>query len=547
MPQAAGRSRVADPQGELAKENPHAMAQPNILLILADDMGYSDIGCYGSEIRTPNLDALAANGLRFSQMYNCARCCPSRASLLTGLYPHQAGIGDMVRNRGVPSYQGYLNGRCVTLGETLRAAGYCTALAGKWHVGGFWGRGIKDRDKFRFGDSERPLPTDRGFDRFYGNPAGGGSYFNVWPLIDQDRLTDVPEGFYGTDHYTTAAIGFMEEAVAAQRPFFVHLCYNAPHWPLHAWPEDIERYRGTYRQGWDPIRTARHERLKGMGLVDARWPISPRDAEAPAWCDEALQDWQDARMAAYAAQVDRMDQNIGRAVRRLEKLRVLADTLIVFVSDNGGSAEFLKENGRAESELPFTRDGRPVRVGNIPGLAPGGPETFMSYGLPWANASNTPFRRFKSWAHEGGIATPCVAHWPGTIQPGRIAHSVAHFVDVTATILDVAGARYPAEHRGLAVTPQEGESFAPLLRGKAWERTRPLFWEHEGNAAVRRDHWKLVRMHPGVWELYDMTRDRTELGDLAGRYPDVARELAACYEDWARRCGVLPWPLPAAR
>ena len=516
--------------------------RPNILLILADDMGFSDIGCFGSEIPTPNLDRLAARGLRMTQMYNCARCCPSRAALLTGLYPHQAGIGHMVQNRGgLPAYQGYLRDDCVTIAEVLRAAGYRTALAGKWHVGGFWGRGPKDRERFRFGDPQRPLPTDRGFDRFYGNPAGGGSYFNVWPLIDQDRLIEVPDDFYGTDNYTTAAIRYMEEAVADQQPFFVHLCYNAPHWPLHARPADIARHRGRYRQGWDAVRTARHERLKGLGLLDARWPISPRDPQAPAWSDAALPDWEDARMAVYAAQVDRLDQNVGRAVQRLEELGVLDNTLIVFVADNGGSAEFLKENGRAEAELPVTREGQPVRVGNIPGVEPGGPATFMSYDLPWANASNSPFRRFKSWVHEGGIATPFVAHWPRAIAPGQVRHDAAHFVDLTATLLDVAGAKHPHEHRGRAVTPLEGESFAALLAGQAWRREKPLLWEHEGNAAVRRDNWKLVRMHPGAWELYDLERDRTELTNHADRYPELVRELAALYDDWARRCGVLEW------
>jgi arylsulfatase len=461
--------------------------------------------------------------------------------LLTGLYPHQAGIGDMVQNRGVPSYQGYLRDDCVTLGEMLRAAGYRTALAGKWHVGGMVGRGLRSRGDFRFGDPRHPLPTDRGFDRFYGNPAGGGSYFNVWPLVDQDRVIEVPEGFYGTDNYTSAAIGFVEESVRAQQPFFVHLCYNAPHWPLHALPEDIERHRGKYLAGWDAIRTARHERLKGMGLLDKRWPISPRDTEAAAWCDEGLKDWQDARMAVYAAQVDRMDRNIGRMVRRLEELSVLNNTLVIFVSDNGGSAEFLKENGRAESELPFTLDGRPVRMGNIQGLAPGGPDTFMSYGLPWANASNSPFRRFKSWVHEGGISTPFVAHWPDAIKPGGTDHTVTHFVDVAATIVDVAGARYPAEFRGNAITPLEGESFLSLLRGRTWRRSAPLFWEHEGNAAMRRENWKLVRMHPGTWELYDMTRDRTELDSMADRHPGIVKEMASAYGEWAQRCGVMDW------
>jgi len=516
-------------------------SKPNILLILADDMGYSDIGCFGSEIPTPNLDALAAGGMRMSQMYNCARCCPSRAALLTGLYPHQAGIGHMVHDYGVPAYQGYLRHDAATLGEVLGAAGYYTGYAGKWHTGGFVGRGLRDRPNFRFGDPRRPLPTDRGFRRFYGNAAGGGSYFDPWPLVDQDRLIPAHDDFYTTDDYTAAAIRFMEEAVREGRPFFVHLCFNAPHWPLHARREDIERHLGRYRGGWDALRTARHERLKGMGLLDARWPISPRDEQAPPWESVDLKDWQDARMAVYAAQVDRLDRNIGRCVARLRELGALDNTLIVFVSDNGGSAEFLNENGRAESENPFTRDGRPVRMGNVPGLMPGDADTFMSYDLPWANASNSPFRRFKSWVHEGGISTPFVAHWPGVIAPGCISHAAAHFVDLAATVIEVAGARYPAERAGQAVQPIEGESFAALLRGGAWSRAAPICWEHQGNRAVRRGPWKLVRKYPGPWELYHLERDRTELDDQAARYPDLVKEMAAIYDDWARRCGVLDW------
>jgi arylsulfatase A-like enzyme len=516
-------------------------ARPNVLLILADDMGYADIGCYGSEIRTPNLDRLAAGGLRFSQACNCARCCPTRASLLTGLYPHQAGVGHMVDDKGHRGYQGYLRHDCVTLGEVLGEAGYLTGLAGKWHVGGLFRRVPEARDTWDLNDPRRPLPTHRGFQRFFGNPAGGGSYFNVMPLIDQDRIIEVPEGFYTTDNYTDAALRMIGEAREAGRPFFVHLCYNAPHWPLHAWPEDIARYRGAYMQGWDVLRCSRHEQLKGLGILSREWAISPRDENSRPWESVADKEWEDARMAVYAAQIDRMDRNIGRIVDCLERTGVLADTLILFLSDNGGCAEFLKENGRRESEPPFTRDGRPVITGNIPGLMPGGPETFMSYDLPWANASNSPFRLFKHWVHEGGIATPLIAHWPRRVAPGGICHEPLHVCDVAATIIEVAGAKYPREHRGHAIQELEGESFAAVLAGRRWRRCRPVFWEHEGNRAVRQGPWKLVSRHPGPWELYDMDRDRTELRDLAGRNAAKARELARLYEDYARRCDVLPW------
>lgn len=513
--------------------------RPNILLLLADDMGYSDIGCFGGEIATPNLDRLAAGGLRMSSVYNCARCCPSRASLLTGLHPHQAGIGHMVADRGLRAYQGYLTDDCATLAEVLGPAGYLTAYCGKWHSGGTWPRASGDAARWRFDDPTHPTPTRRGFERFYGNLAGGGSYFNIH-LAEQERVIELPGGFYTTDHYTAKALEYMDEARAQERPFFVHLCYNAPHWPLHALPEDIAKYRGRYRKGWDAIRTARHEQLKGMGILDARWDISPRDADAPAWSDVARKDWEDARMAVYAAMVDRLDQNVGRIVRHLEQTGQLDNTLILFLSDNGGCAEGVGVGPRA-MEVQTTRDGLPMRFGNDPSLEPGGPDTFMSYDLPWANASNSPFRRFKHWVHEGGISTPFVAHWPRGIPAGGIRHEAAHFVDIAATLYDVAGAAYPAERAGCRLQPLEGESLLPLLRGGAWQRQSPLFWEHEGNRAVRDGALKLVRRHPGAWELYDMEADRTELRDLAGRCPaDVAR-LAAAYAAWAARCGVVEW------
>jgi arylsulfatase len=511
--------------------------RPNILLILVDDMGFADIGATGSEIPTPHLDRLAAGGMVFSQMYNCARCCPTRASLLTGLYPHKAGIGHMVQNRGVPAYQGYLRDDCVTLAEALQPAGYRSMLSGKWHVGGHWPR--RPGPAWRFNDPAKPLPTDRGFDRFYGLP-GGGSYFNPSPLIDDDRIVPVPEDFYTTDNYTTEAIRFIEDCRRRDQPFFVHLTYNAPHWPLHARAEDIARHRGNYARGWDAIRCERHERMQATGLLGGEWSISRRDPAAPPWDDAPHKDWQDARMATYAAMVDRVDQNIGRLRSSLEAGGQLDDTLILFLSDNGGSAEFLAENGRREGELPFTRDGRPVTIGNVPDLAPGGPETFMSYDLPWANVSCAPFRKFKAWVHEGGISTPLIAHWPARVRQG-LTHEPAHVTDLYATCLAAAGAAYP-DHRGQTPTqPLDGESFLPLLSGQRWTRSRPICWEHEGNAALRAGRWKIVREHGRDWELYDMLTDRTELTDLAGSNAPRVDEFAGQWSRWADACGVLPW------
>ncbi len=523
----------------MEEQNQSTVSRPNILLILVDDMGYSDIGCFGGEIATPNLDRLGTQGLRMSSVYNCARCCPSRASLLTGVYPHQAGVGFMVKNLGKPAYQGYLRDDVATIAEVLGPAGYFTGYSGKWHAGGHWPRSTGDSAKWRFDDPTHPTPMSRGFERFYGNLAGGGSYYNIH-LADETGLIDLPDDFYTTDHFTTAAIDMIDQANRQNQPFFVHLCYNAPHWPLHALPEDIERYRGKYRDGWDAVRTGRHEQLKGMGVLDSRWAISPRDEQAHPWADEPDGDWEDIRMATYAAMVDRVDQNIGRLIEKLEHSGQLDNTLIIFLSDNGGCAETMVL-GRRTMEIQTTRDGLAMQWGNIRGLEPGGPHTFMSYDLPWANASNSPFRRFKHWVHEGGISTPLVAHWPAGMVGGVIRHEAAHLVDIVATIYDIVGAEYPAEQRGRALQPLQGQSFAPLLRGGAWRRDQPIGWEHEGNRALRDGDLKLVSRYRGDWELYDMQADRTELHDLARQYPEKRDNLARQYEDWARRCGVEDW------
>ena len=532
--------------GNTSRNTGPRASRPNIVLILVDDMGYSDIGCYGSEIRTPNVDRLAAEGIRFTQMYNCARCCPSRASLLTGLYPHQAGVGHMVGDSGLDGYRGFLQQNCVTIAEVLARAGYRTFMSGKWHVGGYYPP--NQPDTWRPGDEGHPTPIQRGFEEHYGMLGGGGSYFDPPSLHHNDIRVVIPgdEDYYFTDAISDNAVRMIGEAGRGDAPFFLYVGYTAPHWPLHALPEDIARYEGKYGGGWDAVRTARHEELKGMGILNPKWNISPRDEQAPDWSDvpPKLKTWQNLRMAVYAAQIDRMDQGVGRICARLRELGIEDDTLVMFMSDNGGCAEFLAEDvGRPQPHrynIP-TRDGRPMHVGNTPALRPGPDDTFMSYDLPWANASNTPFRLYKHWVHEGGIATPFVVHWPKAATRGGIRHQPVHFIDVMATCLDAAGARYPEEHNGQPVTPLEGESLLPALGSDAWSRERPIFWEHEGNRAVRLDNWKLVSKYPGGWELYDMNEDRTELNDLAPGNAATVDRLARMYDEWAERVGVLPW------
>ncbi|MBV7334880.1 arylsulfatase [Chloroflexi bacterium TSY] len=528
-------------------------APPNIIVILVDDMGYSDIGCYGSEIQTPNLNALARNGLRGTQMYNCARCCPTRASLLTGLYPHQAGVGHMVQNRETRAYQGYLRDDCVTVAEALKMGGYQTFMSGKWHVGGHYI--VSEPENWDPGGEGHPTPTTRGFDEFFGTLEGAGSFFHPYTVMRSraGEAGDFIRGEYGqvedTDFYYTDAISdnacaMIDKASQTDAPFFLYVAFTAPHWPLHALPEDIAKYEGQYRNGgWDTLRTSRHEELKGLGILDSKWEISPRDEQAPAWDDAPDRNWEDLRMAIYAAQIDRMDQGVGQVVNKLRELGLLDNTLIMFMSDNGGCAEFLAEDGGIQRYQYHTADGTPIRVGNIRDLRPGGPDTFMSYDLPWANASNSPFRLYKHWVHEGGISTPLIAHWPNGIEANQIKHEPCHVIDIMATCLDVAGVQYPDEYNGNAIQPLEGESMAPLFRGESWTRERPIFWEHEGNRAVRWQEWKLVSKHPGNWELYNINEDRTELNNLFNQSQDCAQNFIRQYDEWAARCEVRPWPL----
>lgn len=534
---------------------------PNIILILADDMGYSDLGCYGSEIRTPNLDRLASGGLRFSQMYNSARCCPSRASLLTGLNPHQTGVGHMMDALGPDPYQGYLNNSCATIAEVLRASGYATYMSGKWHVGGRYDVLADTHWEKQKGDARHPLPVQRGFDRFYGIVAGASNFFFPRMLMEDDRFLDLdPAGSYFTDSITDNAIKMLDENAAANaaaensediKPFFLHVTYTAPHWPLHAHEEDIARYEGKYRSGWDALRTARHEELKGMGILDSRWDISPRDGSSHPWEDERNKDWQDIRMATYAAQIDRLDQGVGRIMDKVRELGAEDNTLVMFLSDNGGCAEFLAEDTLRPDPSQYASphpDGTSVRVGNFVGQRPGGADTFMSYDLPWANASNSPFRLFKRWTHEGGISTPFIAYWPDRIKQAGIVHEPTHISDITATCIEAAGAAYPTELNGNAITPIEGVSFMDAINTGDWKRNLPIYWEHEGSRAVRIQNWKLVAEVGGEWELYDMDNDRTELNNLVESNAPKAAEMMSLYDEWAERCGVSPWPIsPDAR
>ena len=535
----------------------HAQERPNIVIIMADDMGFSDIGCYGGEIETPTLDALAASGLRFTQFYNTGRCCPTRAALLTGLYPHQAGIGHMMNDRKLPGYRGDLGTNCRTIAEVLRASGYATYMTGKWHVTKKIGPDLEAGDQHNW-------PCQRGFDRFFGTIHGAGSLFDPNALA-QNNVLIAPgsDDFYYTDAIAENATMFIAEH-DQRKPFFLYVPFTCPHWPMHAKPEDIAKYRGRYGQGWDKLRQERHQRMVEMGLVKAEWPITPRDKRSPAWVDAEMKDWQQRRMEVYAAMVDCMDQAITRIVNQLKKSGYYEDTLVLFLADNGGCAEEYGSNKNAKPEdlqsrpvvqpmksgeiqvrmqPTFSRDGRPVRTGR--GVMPGPSDTYVAYGREWANASNTPFRLYKHFVHEGGISSPLIAHWPAGIDAARhnsLVGDPAHLIDLMATCVDVGRASYPKEANGLLITPMQGVSLRPAFVGRPLRRTQPIYWEHEGNRALRDGKWKLVaRGHDGPWELYDIKADRTELNDLATTHSQRVSEMARQWEAWAVEANVKPW------
>ena len=500
--------------------------KPNIILIMTDDMGYSDLGCFGSEIKTPNLDALAEKGVRLSSFYNFGKCCPTRAGLMTGLYNHQAGVGDMTGDEGFPGYRGRLNDQCRTIGEVLKKAGYQTIQTGKWHLG------AKQKSWW---------PQHRGFDQTFGCPLGGGFYFrpsafhSYREIMRNDTVLytpkiDPPEGFYTTDAYTDEGLVFAREALEKKEPFFWYLAYNAPHWPLRAKPADIAKYRDTYRKGWDQIRRDRHAKLIKLGLIDEAWELSPRGKKVPAW-DKLTPEERDRQakfMAVYAAMIDCVDQNVGKIVAELKSSGAYENTLIIFICDNGGGDEkglmgINTARGKGRDEF-------------------GSADSFIYPGRAWANVSNVPFRRYKSNLHEGAIATPFIAHWPSGIpkpQQGSISRETAHIIDIMPTCLEISQAKYPTTIDGRQIYPLSGTSLLPILKGIPFGRSAPLFSEYKGNRMVREGKWKLVSDKNRPWELYNMEKDRTELHNLADKNPHQVGALAKKYQTWAKNHSVI--------
>jgi arylsulfatase len=529
-----------------------AGSKPNIIFILADDMGFSDIGCFGSEIATPNLDKLANRGMRIAQFYNNPRCCPSRASIMTGLYSQQAHMGNMVVDHGrypFPEYDGILASNTLTIAEGLKSAGYNTAAVGKWHLAPETEEG------------KRSWPLQRGFDRFWGMIAGASVYWESRHLMSgNDPLPAPPKEQYLTDLWADHAATFVTDLAQDKKPFFLYTAFNAPHWPIQAPEEDIQKYASRYAGGWDSLREERHKKQLAMGIVSDKWKLTPRDPRVPAWDKADDKEWEIRRMAVYAAMIDRLDQGIGRILQAVDKAGIAENTLIIFMSDNGGNSEEIAR-GRREmagnnpeggNNHPFTADHEgpgPCEIGmacagNIPGVMPGIESGFQSIGIPWGNCTNTPFRLYKHYAHEGGVSTPFIACWPAVIKPStKPVNSVGHETDLMPTFLELAGVTYPKEVAAGPIPSLVGESLVPVFQGKSRSRG-PIYWEHEGNKAVREGRWKLVSKFPDQWELFDMEADRTELHDLSSVQPQRARKMAAMWDGWATSIGVHPWPMP---
>ena len=515
---------------------PEVPRSPNIVVILADDLGYSDLGSYGGEIETPNLDRLARGGVRFTQFYVTPRCSPTRAALLTGLYSHEVGIGHLNERWGRPGYRGELAPDVATLAEVLRAGGYRTYMSGKWHLAP-----NPDLDTQPSDAARRGWPRERGFDRFFGTIRGSGSFYQPASLVRDDRFIEPGEDFFYTDAISSAAIDHVAEHLAEHptRPFFLYLAHTAPHWPLQAHDDDIARVAGRYDAGWDALREVRRQRMVELGIISDQRALAPRDPRAEAWVDTRHPAWQARRMEVYAAMVEGMDRGIGRLLATLERSGTLDDTLIVFLSDNGGNGEQLQGLSRLGAlAMPLPRINR-WHFGDNPGTMPGPVDTFQTCGPGWSSLQNTPFRLGKHATHEGGIASPLIVHWPAGlgVAPGSLIREPSHVVDLMPTFLAAAG----TASRGHGARPLRGESLMPLLGGGTRQRG-PMFWEHEGNGAVRDGKWKLVSDWPGDWELYDLEADPTELRDLARQEPERVAAMAEMYSRFADETGVEAWP-----
>ncbi|MCC8154737.1 MAG: sulfatase-like hydrolase/transferase [Tannerellaceae bacterium] len=539
--------------GNSSCTQPPQETRPNIIVILADDLGYSDLGCYGGEIETPNLNRLAENGIRFSYFYNASRSCPTRASLLTGLYPHQAGIGRMTFDQQQPGYRGTMTYNGVTIAEVLSEAGYQTGMIGKWHVAETplrpdqrqWLAHHVQYDEFAPKDN---YPTYRGFQDFYGTIYGVVNYFDPFSLVNgEESVRSVPKDYYSTIALTDSAVSYVNRYTQNDKPFFMYLSYHAPHWPLHALAEDIEKYENTYKVGWDKIREDRYERIRQLGLFEQENEYLSSRQFTDTWEENPTQEWDARAMAVHAAMVDRMDQEIDKLIATLEANGQLDNTLILFMSDNGCSNEDCQFYSEGENDRPAEmRNGEKIIYPRQKEVLPGPENTYASIGARWANVANTPFRYWKAKSFEGGICTPMIAHWlKGIQQPkGAVTREMGHVIDIMATCLDLSGAEYPTEYKGNPIIPLEGKSLNAIFKTGQREGYEELCFKHfEEKAFIDKSGWKIIRQ--GItkpWELYNLKEDRTEMNNLADQYPEKVKEFEERYLLWENRALVNPRP-----
>ncbi|MFT4153846.1 arylsulfatase [Parafilimonas sp.] len=526
--------------------------RPNIIIILADDLGYSDLGCYGGEINTPNLDYLAANGVRFSNFYNTSRCCPSRASLLTGLYNHNAGIGEMTEDRRLPGYRGHITDSVATIAELLKQAGYHTAMSGKWHVSNTVEQPTKEEQlKWLNHQLDAPLfspveqyPVNRGFEKYFGNIWGVVDYFDPFSLVSGTTpVKEIPKDYYHTDAINDTAVAYIKELSSGNKPFFLYVAETAPHWPLMAPEKEIKKYVSTYTSGWEAIREARYKKMVKLGLIDPnKAPLSARWEDSLQWEDNPHKDWDARAMAVHAAMVDRMDQGIGRIINALKQTNQLNNTVIIFLSDNGASAEVAANYGPGFDRPSETRKGKTIHYVTKKDIMPGPETTYASIGPRWANVANTPYRYWKAESYEGGIHAPFIAYWPNglKLKKGSINKQLCHVMDIMPTCLELAKTTYPETYNNHKLLPVQGISFLPVLQHEKYNGHDILCNEHYGAKYIRQGEWKLVAGNNEAWHLYHIADDETEMNDVAAKYPDKVRQMEVLWQQWANANRVFP-------
>ena len=490
--------------------------RPNILIVLTDDMGFSDLGCFGGEIETPNLNALAENGLRFTGFYNTGRCWPTRATLMSGLYSSA------------------LSDQQVTIAEVLKTTGYQTGMVGKWHLGS---------------NPAKSGPITRGFDRFYGTMGGGGSYW-MPPGLTRDTMFIKPdgEGYYYTDKIGEEAVKQIESFAASDQPFFQYVAFTAAHWPIHAPEKTIQKYIARYQDGWEKLRNDRYSRMLEMGIIDQKhWPLPQMEPNVAKWDTVNHKEWHIRNMAVYAAMVDHMDQAMGHIIDALKRTNQLDNTLIVYMHDNGACSEHVKDNahGTANNVLAWAEEnGKTIAVGDVYDVSMGGPLTYGTVGHNWANAQNTPLRRYKANVHEGGACTPCIMHWPaGMKYKGEITQERGHVVDLMSTCIELAGAKYPSEFNGKPILKHESLSLVPVIKGGVQPHSQCYYFDHNKTQAVIQGDWKIVRERDNPWQLHNLTENRTETIDLSAEYPDRLQEMITLFEEWKKLSDTRPKPM----